>query len=225
MGMALKSTEREFQLLDIEGRRVEATSIKMNKKADKKLGAVADMFCQVLPDNCEVIDSDMLYRRLRVSDLAPLYDVMLVYDVENRFAAISYNLLVQSVVRAREERYYSFELKLDGTIRTKSMRFEKTNDDRWPDHRERQLLGLLNEPIVLGKIQQLGLLGVSLRYQLEYGRWLISVRSMVGSSTWILMPPVMQVIMPVRQEVYQFMELMRMLTSILQGGDRDDDKT
>lgn len=224
MGMALKSSEREFQLLDIEGRRIEATKIKMNKKADRKLEAVADMFCQVLPDNCEVVEGDMLYRRLHIKDLAPLDDMMLVYDVENRFAAISYNLLIQSVVRAKEERYYSFELRLDGVVKTRSVRFESTCADRQPDLRERQILELLNEPIVLGKIQQLGLLGVSIRYQMEYGRWLISVRSMVGSSTWILMPPVMQVIMPVRQEIYQFVELMRMLISIA-GGDRDDDKT
>ena len=224
MGMALKSSEREFQLLDIEGRRIEATRIKMNKKADRKLEAVTDMFCQVLPDNCEVVEGDMLYRRLHIKDLAPLDDMMLVYDVENRFAAISYNLLIQSVVRAKEERYYSFEIRLDGVIKTRSVRFESACADRQPDLRERQMLELLNEPIVLGKIQQLGLLGVSIRYQMEYGRWLISVRSMVGSSTWILMPPVMQVIMPVRQEIYQFVELMRMLTSIV-GGDRDDDKT
>lgn len=224
MGMALKSSEREFQLLDIEGRRIEATKIKMNKKADRKLEAVADMFCQVLPDNCEMIDGDMLYRRLHIKELAPLDDMMLVYDVENRFAAISYNLLIQSVVRAKEERYYSFELRLDGVVKTRSVGFESSCADRQPDLRERQILELLNEPIVLGKIQQLGLLGVSIRYQVEYGRWLISVRSMVGSSTWILMPPVMQVIMPVRQEIYQFVELMRMLTSIV-GGDRDDDET
>ncbi len=224
MGMALKSSEREFQLLDIDGRRIEATKIKMNKKADRKLEAVTDMFCQVLPDNCEVVEGDMLYRRLHIKDLAPLDDMMLVYDVENRFAAISYNLLIQSVVRANEKRYYSFELKLDGMVRMRSMRFESASVDRQPDMRERQILELLNEPIVLGKIQQLGLLGVSIRYQMEYGRWLISVRSMVGSSTWILMPPVMQVIMPVRQEIYQFVELMRMLISIA-GGDRDDDKT
>ena len=224
MGMALKSSEREFQLLDIDGRRIEATKIKMNKKADRKLEAVADMFCQVLPDNCEVVEGDMLYRRLHIKDLAPLDDMMLVYDVENRFAAISYNLLIQSVVRANEKRYYRFELRLDGMVRTRSMRFESASVDRQPDMRERQILELLNEPIVLGKIQQLGLLGVSIRYQMEYGRWLISVRSMAGSSTWILMPPVMQVIMPVRQEIYQFVELMRMLTSIV-GGDRDDDKT
>lgn len=215
MGMALKSSEREFQLLDIEGRRIEATKIKMNKKADKKLGAVADMFCQVLPDNCEVADDDMLYRRLHINGLAPLDDVMLVYDVENRFAAISYNLLMQAVVPAKEERYYGFELKFSGTVKTKAVRFEAEGKDRQPDERERQILELLNEPIVLGKIQQLGLLDVSIRYQSEYGRWLISVRSMVGSATWLLMPPVMQVIMPVRQEIYQFMELMRMLTSIL----------
>lgn len=225
MGMALKSSEREFQLLDIDGRRIEATRIKMNKKADRKLEVVADMFCQVLPDNCEVLDGDMLYRKLRINGLAPLEDVLLVYDVENRFAAISYNLLIQSVVRANEKRYYSFELKLDGMVMTRSMRFESACADRQPDKRERQILELLNEPIVIGKIQQLGLLGVGIRYQMDYGRWLISLRSMVGSATWILMPPVMQVIMPVRQEIYQFIELMRMLTSILQGGDRDDDKT
>lgn len=217
MGMALRSSEREFQLLDADGRRIEATRIKMNKKADKKLEAVADMFCQVLPDNCEVAEADMLYRRLHINGLAPLENMMLVYDVENRFAAISYNMLVQAVVKAKEKRYYGFELKMDGGLKAGAVRFEAEVSDRKMDDRESQILKLLNEPVVLGKIKQLGLLDVSIRYQQEYGRWLISVRSMVGSATWILMPPVMQVIMPVRQEIYQFVELMRMLTSIVQG--------
>lgn len=217
MGMALRSSEREFQLLDADGRRIEATKIKMNKKADKKLEAVADMFCQVLPDNCEVAEDDVLYRRLHINGLAPLENMMLVYDVENRFAAISYNMLVQAVVKAKEKRYYGFELKMDGGLKAGAVRFEAEVSDRKMDDRESQILKLLNEPVVLGKIKQLGLLDVSIRYQQEYGRWLISVRSMVGSATWILMPPVMQVIMPVRQEIYQFVELMRMLTSIVQG--------
>ncbi len=217
MGMALRSSEREFQLLDADGRRIEATKIKMNKKADKKLEAVADMFCQVLPDNCEVAEDDVLYRKLHINGLAPLENMMLVYDVENRFAAISYNMLVQAVVKAKEKRYYGFELKMDGGLKAGAVRFEAEVSDRKMDDRESQILKLLNEPVVLGKIKQLGLLDVSIRYQQEYGRWLISVRSMVGSATWILMPPVMQVIMPVRQEIYQFVELMRMLTSIVQG--------
>lgn len=217
MGMALRSSEREFQLLDADGRRIEATKIKMNKKADKKLETVADMFCQVLPDNCEVAEDDVLYRKLHINGLAPLENMMLVYDVENRFAAISYNMLVQAVVKAKEKRYYGFELKMDGGLKAGAVRFEAEVSDRKMDDRERQILKLLNEPVVLGKIKQLGLLDVSIRYQQEYGRWLISVRSMVGSATWILMPPVMQVIMPVRQEIYQFVELMRMLTSIVQG--------
>ena len=217
MGMALRSSEREFQLLDADGRRIEATKIKMNKKADKKLEAVADMFCQVLPDNCEVAEDDVLYRRLHINGLAPLENMMLVYDVENRFAAISYNMLVQAVVKAKEKRYYGFELKMDGGLKAGAVRFEAEVSDRKMDDRGSQILKLLNEPVVLGKIKQLGLLDVSIRYQQEYGRWLISVRSMVGSATWILMPPVMQVIMPVRQEIYQFVELMRMLTSIVQG--------
>ena len=217
MGMALRSSEREFQLLDADGRRIEATKIKMNKKADKKLEAVADMFCQVLPDNCEVAEDDVLYRKLHINGLAPLENMMLVYDVENRFAAISYNMLVQAVVKAKEKRYYGFELKMDGGLKAGAVGFEAEVSDRKMDDRESQILKLLNEPVVLGKIKQLGLLDVSIRYQQEYGRWLISVRSMVGSATWILMPPVMQVIMPVRQEIYQFVELMRMLTSIVQG--------
>ena len=149
MGMALRSSEREFQLLDADGRRIEATKIKMNKKADKKLEAVADMFCQVLPDNCEVAEDDVLYRRLHINGLAPLENMMLVYDVENRFAAISYNMLVQAVVNAKEKRYYGFELKMDGGLKAGAVRFEAEVSDRKMDDRESQILKLLNEVIIL----------------------------------------------------------------------------
>lgn len=219
MGMALRSAAREFQLLDGEGRRVEASNIKMNKKADKKLAAVADMFWQVLEDKCEITDSDMLFRRLKINELLPLYDIMLMYDVENRFASISYNLLLQTVVTKEERNNYHFELKIDGILKAKNMRFEADNKARPLDQRETQILELLNHPVIIKKIKQLGLINVSLGYQMEYGRWLISVKSMAGSSTWILMPPVMQVIMPERREIYRFTELMRMLCSVV-GGDR-----
>lgn len=219
-GLSARSSVRELWLLDEEGRRIEASAIKMNKKADRKLEAVVAMFSRVLADKCEIVGEGLLYRKLRLRELAPINDITMLYDVENRFAAISYNMLIQTTVKAEEDRSYHFMLRMDGVVRVKGMRFEAENDGRTLDFRGQELLSSLNEPLILKKIRQLGLVNVSVKYQPEYGRWLVSLKSMAGSATWILMPPVMQVIMPQQPEIYGYVELLRMLLCVV-GGDSD----
>ncbi len=211
MSMA-RSAARELNLLDINGKRAEVSKVRMNKKADKKLGTVADMFCKVIPDNCRIEQSSMLYRKLHINNLAPLSEVMLLYDVENRFAAISYNFLMQTVVEAHEEKAYEFELKMDGVLKACNIRFEAVKDRMPDDKRKNFILNMLNSSIILKKIKQLDIVSIRINYSPDMSRWLISIKSLTGSATWILMPPVMQVIMPVESEIYRFMELLRMLS-------------
>ena len=211
MSMA-RSAARELNLLDINCKRADVSKIRMNKKADKKLGAVTDMFCKVLCDNCMIKESSMLYRKLHINNLPPLSEVMLLYDVENRFASISYNFLMQAVVEAQEEKAYGFELKMDGILKTRNIKFETVKNQIQDDKRQNYILDILNSSIIIKKIKQLDIVSIRINYSPDMRRWLISIKSLTGAATWILMPPVMQAIMPVESEIYRFMELIRMLS-------------
>lgn len=204
---------RELELVDASGNRREEKRHNMNRKADGKLLSVAQYIYDVIPECCELEKDAFLSKTLRLEKCAPLQQIMLLYDVENRFAAISYNLLLQTFLPAKEDRDYQFVLRYEGVVWIRDAVFSSTCGKE--GKRSRELLEGLNEPIILKKIQELNLLQVLLQYSLKEERWTISIKSMVGSATWILIPPVMHVVMPKRREAYGLLEVMRMLVSVV----------
>ena len=119
---------------------------------------------------------------------------------------------MQAVVEAQEEKAYGFELKMDGILKTRNIKFETVKKQIQDDKRQNYILDILNSSIILKKIKQLDIVSIRINYSPDMRRWLISIKSLTGAATWVLMPPVMQAIMPVESEIYRFMELIRMLS-------------
>lgn len=214
MKLAEKRSEKEFRMIDADGRRKAVTKHSMNCKADKRLIRVAKAFEDVMSGFCKPGEQQFLCKALELQNCDPLKQLLLLYDVENRFASISYNLLIQTFLKAEETKAYRFELQYDGLIRVREAKFvcSSQRNNQWSG-REREILDTLNEDIILKKVKALNLLQVVLKYSLSQRCWQIGIKSMAGSATWILIPPVMNLIMPNRQEIYSLIELMRMLAS------------
>lgn len=184
----------------------------MNKKADKKLSDLADFIQDTIPNTCHQTEKGFLYRKLDVVGKAPLSFMSLVYSVENRFAAASYNLFLQTRIQKEEGEAYSFKLQYEGMMRIQKAAFCSTADKAL-DERGQRVLKALNASIILDKIKELNLPNVFVFYKQSEGCWQIVVQSMIGSSTWILIPPVMQLIMPTKSEIYPIVELMQLLSA------------
>lgn len=221
MLMKAKRYHKELGLVDNNGVRREETKHKMNCKADKKLSSVASLFQNTLKEQCEIEEEQFLCRALRFRNCDPLEKILLLYEIENRFAAISYNLLLQTFIKKDELYPYQFIISYNGIICIKSASFISENLDvekssvysQEISKRKTEILKTLNENIIINKIKSLNLLQIVLQYSMESRQWLISIKSMPGSSTWIMIPPMMNLIMPDRREVYSLIELMRMLAS------------
>ena len=211
--IAEKSCQQLF-LVDAFGKRKEVSRHNMNKKADVRLKKMAEYFQDTLLEYCEISEEQFLCKVMTMHNCEPLERILMIYDVENRFAAISYNLILQSFYTKEENWAYQFELQYGGMLHINDAAFFCTSGVKTEySKRAQEILNTLNEPIIIQKIMELNLLQVVLKYSMVEKYWIISVKSMVGSSTWILIPPVMQTIMPKRREVYALAEIMRMLQS------------
>lgn len=204
---------RELKLTDIDGKCRNISEQKMNQKADCKLTEVAKLFETTLPGHCVANISPFLSKILQMNKCGPVEKIHLLYDVENRFAAISYNLLIQTNYHCKETEEYQFEVQYKGILQVHSAKFVSYSKTAVMDERGQKILNTLNEPIILNKICKLNLMQVLVVYSERNQCWKVSLKSLSGSSTWILIPPVMNLIQPERQEIFEWVELLQMLVS------------
>lgn len=212
-----KNRYQNLCLIDESGNRKMVSQHNMNKKADVKLNEVAQYFKDTIPQSCDISEEQFLCKVMTLYNCEPVHQIMLVYDVENRFAAISYNLVLQSFYSRQEDKAYQFELQYEGTLYIRNAAFRCTSDSLMAqDSRAQEIVQTLNEPIIINKIMELNLLQVVLQYSMAEKRWVISLKSLAGSSTWVLIPPIMQTIKPRQSEIYALVEVMRMIQSAIQ---------
>lgn len=73
----------------------------------------------------------------------------------------------------------------------------------------------LNNPLIIDRIHMLDINGVTITYKPEWRYFRISIESIIGSATWIMIPPVMQLITPKQDECVRYMELYELLGDAL----------
>lgn len=188
---------------------------RINQKADKKLRSIAECFQDTIPKMCKIRDDQFLHKIIMLNHCSPLEEIILDYDVENRFAAISYNLMIQSFLEKEEAKDYQFKLQYQGLLKIQNAMFDCETDKDKYDKREKEVLEVLNDSLIIKKIMELNLLEILVRYSCKERKWKICIKSMIGSSTWILIPPVMHTIVPKSHEIYTLLEVMRMLQSAI----------
>lgn len=189
----------------------------MNKKADDRLKKVTKIFEDTIQESCKITEEQFLCKTITLQNCRPVEKIKLMYEVENRFASISYNLILQSVYTRKEHAAYEFELQYGGMVHIKNAVFVcKSGNETQQDERAKEILQILNDPLVVKKITDLNLLQAEIHYSMERKCWRIRIKSMIGSSTWILIPPVMHTIMPKGREIYALLEVMRMLQCAIQ---------
>lgn len=176
------------------------------RRADGKLGHVAERWASALPVPCSVADEALLSRTLRFEggEGLPFEEVTLRYEVRSKLFATLFDLTC------------SFRLptpqRPDGFCQVAY------------DARRQGLIGqegccadslLPLDPLLLDRIDALGVTSVKARREADGDCWEASVGFLVGSATWNLIPPVLHLIEPSSKECIQAMELLRMLACCL----------
>ena len=193
----------------------------VTRKAEAKISALANFFREAAGEHWVRTEGGTLQRKLIFSGFHCLDYLQLVYNWENRFTAVNYNLQLVSAIPTtpsrfeethdclltlkcnqrglKGERAYSWEAKQWGA-----------DDAMLKAYQER-----LTNPLITQRLDSLDVFEMELRHNDEQDYWRISCESMIGSATWILIPPVMSMITPKPHECMRFLELFELIGDAL----------
>ncbi|MDR2295445.1 MAG: hypothetical protein LBD95_01485 [Clostridiales Family XIII bacterium] len=183
----------------------------INKKADAKLNHVAQCYQAALGKYFHSVDARFLDKRLRFRGLRFLEELRLRYKIENRFFAISYDLMYEARVCAadplrRPRSACRLIAKLKGGAGITGAEFI-LRDQGAADAFTAKALSRLNNPLIVDRVASMDLTDVSAAYDSESAVWVFRCRSIIGSTTWNLIPPITQLIKLREAECVRMIEL------------------
>ena len=193
----------------------------VTRKAEAKISALANFFREAAGEHWVRTEGGTLQRKLVFSGFHCLDYLQLVYNWENRFTAVNYNLqLVSSIptTPSRFEETHDCLLTLKCNQRgLKGERAYSWEAKQWgaDDAMLKAYQERLTNPLITQRLDALDVFEMELRHNDDQDYWRISCESMIGSATWILIPPVMSMITPKPHECMRFLELFELIGDAL----------
>jgi hypothetical protein len=187
----------------------------LNRKADKKLDYVASLFEMAMDEKFSGMKSGLLDKTLYCEGFYYIKELNLKYSYENRFWAFSYNLDYKTTIehpQAIEKLKFIVENKGKMAI----------SDARWIDsgsncskEETEHYLNRLNNRLIIDRIVDLDMTRVEVSYNPNSQRWTIGCRTLIGSTTWVLIPPVMHLIKPRPVECVKALEFLELVADAI----------
>lgn len=189
----------------------------INRKANAKLNYVVKVYEAALGSKYAGVADGFLNKKLFLQDLRFLNELCVKYKIENRFFAMSFDLNYESKVELEtdiedvmEENNCAFAVKLKGVASISGAEFV----DRGSECEGQAIveyLSQLNHKLIIDRIIALDLTDIKVTYRADIATWSVSCRSLIGSTTWNLIPPVLQLITPKREECVKLIEFFELV--------------
>ncbi len=186
----------------------------VTRKVEVKLSALADAFKKAGGKYCTEEERGTLSRSLSFEGFQYFRNLKLVYNWENRFLSVNYNLQMLSDLPVNEKYVETgdcvFELvfKMKGSVWTCKRWFDED-----PAKKDAYLKRLAN-PLIMDRIRDLDIVDMEITHRKGSG-FTVSLESMIGSATWIFIPPITNLITPKEEECVKFFELFELLGDAL----------
>ncbi len=179
----------------------------IERKADVKLHHVARVWSVALAGGVED-EEKPLTRMLLLAGSCEIERLSLSYEVNSKLFASLFDLV------------YEFDVPRPAGRGTESAVDDAALELRYDSAKKtfaapsgRFGLDVLECDLVFSRMEQLGI--TDLAAHADADAWHVRARGLVGSSTWNLIPPVLHLIEPSRQDCVRGMELFRMVFAAL----------
>jgi hypothetical protein len=188
----------------------------LNKKADRKLKYVVDNFEMVIGDrHIQTLPGD-LSRQIRCQGFKYLENLTLDYlRYENRLWAFAYNLNLKSTLdvsnhQNKETEDCCFVVQSKGKIRVSEPRW-MDKGSRCEDDKVDLYLKRLRHKLIMDRIEALDMMKLEVSFSAKSQQWTIKYQSIIGSTNWIMIPPVMQLIKYKPEEMVRTLEFFELV--------------
>lgn len=212
---------------DFDKKKIDAHRI--NRKADIKLNAVVEGFKKTLGDRCVEVKDDLLRKTIVCTGFKNLTSFELNYRAyENRFWAFSYNLDVTAKIDVSDRDYMEtghclFKAKTKGKMAINDVEWLSARNE-CSEEEDDIYLKKLNHQLIRNRMVSLDMTSASIEYDPEKMVWTTKFRTMIGSTTWMLIPPLTQLVMPKPEEFAQMVEYMDLVMDAVLSKEMRDHK-
>ncbi|MBQ7265324.1 MAG: hypothetical protein IJS61_04420 [Firmicutes bacterium] len=199
----------------------------VTRKAEEKMDVLAGVFKSAARERFVGEQRDTLQRTLKFEGFLYFENLKLVYNWENRFFAVNYNLQMLSDINVNHRFADIGSCSFDMQYSMKRHSNDRFVCRKWQNEDTEgceRYLERLNNPLIIDRIHDLDIYRVAINYRPEWRYFRISMESIIGSGTWILIPPVMQLITPQKSECIRFMELYELLGDALVNNKNNNNK-
>lgn len=194
---------------------------RVNKRVNLNLNTLTDIFHETMGNKFVDVEKSMLKRTITCSGFTNLDSFTLdYYRYENRLWTFNYNLRVRSTIDVSNEQLHEtntcvFHCEAKGRTKTKNARWTDAGLD-CSDAMEEIYLQNLNTNLIMDRISALDITDLWLRYDPGTMKWSVEFFTIIGSSVWMLIPPLNQLIKPTAEDCARMIELMQLcFTAVL----------
>lgn len=191
-----------------------AVNSRQNKKADGKLDMLVDMLAAAAGNRFVRTERKLLQKRNIFEGFRYLKYLDECYNFENRLFTVIYNHELSTNIetddRFEETGSCLFDIKASGKLHIKDTEWI-CKEFEGSDELKKAYLERLNNPLIKERIKALELTKLKLRHEKDSSSWSIVMESIIGSTTWMLLPPATSLIKPTPEECVKFLELFELL--------------
>lgn len=189
----------------------------VTRKAEQKLSVLTDIFKNAAGEAFVDERLNTLQRTLEFQGFRYLDNLKFIYNWENRFFSVNYNLQLLNFVDVTEQFEEIGPCKFEMQFSMKRHKHDVfvCRDRKGDSEVKKEYLERLNNPLIVDRIHMLDIHGVEITHKPEWDYFRVSAESLIGSASWIFIPPIMQLIAPKEEECVRFMELFELIGDAL----------
>ncbi|SFQ15910.1 hypothetical protein SAMN05216343_12722 [Oscillibacter sp. PC13] len=177
---------------------------RIDQRAHKRLQNLASIMSNAL-GGAELTEDTFFRQRINLNRQY-LRTLTLTYSVENRLTSLCYDLILSTTAKVEEAESFSFQF----TSQKHFMPVERKLSVEGAA-RSAEILERLNDEAVIQRLCDLDFIDVRVEYCMAEKRYAISSRGLVGSTTWMMIPPVTKTIMPTPNEILKIGEVFELM--------------
>jgi hypothetical protein len=188
----------------------------LNKRAEKKLSYVVQGFEAAMGDKHTQTNHKNLSYELQCAGFKHLNNLTLDYiGYENRLWAFAYNLKLKSILDVSQNKNpetedCKFIVQSKGKIRISAPKWVDTGC-RCAEEKVDLYLKRLSHKLIMDRIAALDMMKLEVSFSAKTQLWTVKYQSIIGSTNWILIPPVMQLIKYTPEEIVRTLEFFELV--------------
>lgn len=188
----------------------------LNKRAEKKLDYVVKAFTDVIGERHLETTHKSLSYHLKCHGFKHLDNLTLDYiGYENRLWAFAYNLNLKSTLdvsqyKNPEAEDCKFVVQSKGKIRVSAPSWVDSGSN-CAEEKVDVYLKRLSHKLIMDRITALDMMKVQVSYSAKSQTWTVKYQSIIGSTNWILIPPVLQLIKYKPEEMVRTLEFFELV--------------